>query len=154
MDRGEQESEQTSRRKVERAVATSTNHDELLLRFDEPAGSRAVVLDDDGRVALAYLLNGEDIVGDVWSRAPEAVDWKDRSQVPFLNPRSLCASEDVPRLSRHSSVRCAWFENGVEVTDGTLMARLEHGAKPGWSRLALRAGPLAKPLRKPTGHVP
>ena len=129
----------------------------VLLRFDEPSASRSVVLEDDGRVAYAYLLDEEAIVGDVWlynvAETPDSVDWKDQSKMPFLNPRSLCKSEDVPRLDPNSSIFCRWSKSGVEIAiDGVLMARLKHGAKPGWSRLALRAGPLAKPLESGAGE--
>ena len=46
-----------------------------------------------------------------------------------------------------ANVECRWFAVGAEVRiDGILMARLESGSKPGWSRLARCAGPLARPL--------
>ena len=129
----------------------SKTNDEVLLRFNESGSDRAVVLEDDGRVAYAYLLDGEDVVSDAWlynvADAPKTVDWDDQSQIPFLNPESFCDTEPAPRLTHKSSVECIWFEEGVEVViDGVLMARLEPGAKPGWSRLALRPGPLARPL--------
>ena len=133
----------------------SKTSDEVLQRFDEAGTGRAVVLEDDGRVAYAYLLDHEKVVCDVWlynvAAAPNAVDWNDESQMPFLNPQKFCKVEVVPRLAQQSSVECVWCEEGVEVIiDGVLMARLEPGAKPGWSRLALRPGPLAKPLESST----
>jgi hypothetical protein len=125
------------------------------LRFDEPGTARAVVLDDDGRVAYAYLLKDEEVVGDVWlynvDEAPETPPWKDPSQMPFLNPKSYCRLESVPRLQADSEVHCRWYKQGVEVSiDGIIVARLEEGAKPGWSRMAARPGPLAKPLESTT----
>jgi hypothetical protein len=95
----------------------------FLLRIDDAESDRAIVLEDDGRVAYAYLIIEGQMVGDVWlynvSPAPDVVDWKDASKIAV----------------------------GAEVRiGGILMARLEIGSKPGWSRLALCAGPLARPL--------
>ncbi|HEU4408221.1 MAG TPA: hypothetical protein VFS43_23365 [Polyangiaceae bacterium] len=132
-------------------MADSRVPSDLLLRFDAPDGRRAVVLEDDGRVAYAYLLQEESVVGDVWlynvAEAPTAVDWKDRSAMPFLNPKKFCAQANVPRLSETSKVECRWRESGVDVSvNGLLIARIDRGSKPGWSRGAGLAGPLAKPL--------
>lgn len=133
------------------AGSRMSTQSEVLLRIDEEGGTRALVLEDDGRVAYAYLLDEDKIVGDVWlynvEVTPEEVDWKDKSQMPFLNPRRFCKEATVPRLAAQVSVRCDWFERGVAVkVEGMLLARLEHGSKPGWSKLASRSGPLAKPL--------
>jgi hypothetical protein len=124
----------------------------VVLRFDEAGGSRAVVLEDDGRVAYAYLLEKNEIVGDVWlynvADSPEAVDWSDRSAMPFANPKRYCATERLPRLTEASNVRCSWSDRGVDIAvEGIDFARVEHGSKPGWSRLAAVPGPLANPLR-------
>jgi len=134
-------------------VDASTTSEGFLLRIDDADSGRAVVLDDDGRVAYAYLISNEKTVGDVWlynvAETPETVDWKDSSQMPFLNPRKYCRDEAAPRLHSRANVDCTFVEMGVEVRiDGILMARLETGSKPGWSRLALCAGPLARPLRE------
>jgi len=135
-------------------VGDSEKSSEALLRFEHPQGGLAVVLDDDDRVAYAYLIEDDQIVGDVWLynvlEPPETVNWEDTSAMPFLNPRDLCKSEKARRLTSQSSVQCAWFDTGVEVrVDGVLWARLERGSKPGWSRLAARPGPLAIPLNSP-----
>ena len=136
---------------------SKTTNEGTALRIDEPNGRRAIVLEDDGRVAYAYLLEGDEIVGDVWlynvAPTPETVNWRDRASTPFLNPRKYCAEESVPQLRGDSTVSCQWSEEGAEVTiDGVRMARLVRGSKPGWSRLAASPGPLARPLneeRKP-----
>jgi len=98
-----------------------------------------------------YLTEGEAVVGDVWLynavATPEAVNWKDRSQMPFLNPRNFCSAEKAPRISEQSMFRCEWSPDSVDIfIDDVRMARLTYGSKPGWSRLALCPGPLAKPL--------
>jgi hypothetical protein len=132
-------------------MAGGTTCGDVLLRFDEPGGRRHIVLDDDGRVAYAYLFEGEKCVSDVWlynvAQTPDIANWRDKSQLPFLNPRQYCRQEPTPRLTEGSSVVCRWFETGVDLElDGVPMARLQRGAKPGWSRFAACPGPLAKPL--------
>ena len=137
--------------------------DRTLLRFEAPGSDRAVVLEDDGRVAYAYLLDGGAIVADVWlynvAEAPEQRPWRDRSQppeMPFLNPREYCSVEAVRRLSDQSVVVCTWSADGVSVAvDGQELARLVRRSKPGWSRQAVRGGPLARPLSEaPSIHEP
>lgn len=124
---------------------------EVLLRFDEPDGNRSVVLEDDGRVAYAYLLEGDSVAGDVWlynvGEDPDAVDWRDRSAMPFRNPARYCTGETLPRLRADSEIDCSWSDQGVTVSiDGSVWARLKKGSKPGWSRAARLDGPLARPL--------
>jgi hypothetical protein len=124
---------------------------EITLRLEDEGSDRAVILDDDGRVAYAYLAVGETMIADVWLynvlETPEAVDWKDKTQMPFLNPRKFCTAERVSRISEHSVIRCDWSADRVDIfIDERWMARLMPGSTPGWSRLAGRAGPLAKPL--------
>lgn len=131
--------------------------DDLALRFDAPEGGRAVVLEDDGRVAYAYLLDDEKIVADVWlynvAPTPDEPEWRNPSRMPFLNPLGFCAPHAF-RLSRQTSVECRWLGDGtVEVVfDRVLFARLRHGSKPGWSRFAAQPGPLAKPLDDAPSH--
>jgi hypothetical protein len=120
------------------------------LGLKDEASARSVILDDDDRVAYAYLKVGEAMVADVWLynvlEPPEVASWKDKSQMPFLNPRQFCSAERVPRIRAHSALRCEWSSDRVDIfIDEKWMARLAPGSKPGWSRLALRAGPLAKP---------
>ncbi len=129
----------------------STPTNDVLLRFDAPDGRRSVVVEDDGRVAYAYLLQEEQIVGDVWlynvAQTPDEVDWKDRAAMPFLNPKSFCSSMPMNRLRSTSKVECRWRPIGADiVVDDILVARIDHGSKPGWSGGAAKEGPLAKPL--------
>jgi hypothetical protein len=126
-------------------------NEDLLLRFASPDSTLSLVLEDKGRVAYAYLLQDDRIVGDVWlynvAETPEEVDWRDPSHMPFLNPRRFCSDERIPPLTRSSNVSCCWLEDGVEVVaEGSLLARLRVGGRPGQSRLAGVAGPFAKPL--------
>lgn len=125
----------------------------LVLRFAAPNGPMSVVIEDDGRVAYAYLLDGARIVGDVWLynvvEAPEDEAWRTQERPPFLNPKRFCAS-GVARLHVSSPITCAWDADTVLVRVGDeVWARLWPGAKPGCSRFARQAGPLAKPLVPP-----
>lgn len=130
----------------------TSEFDEVLLSFDDPEGHRSVVLEDDGTVAYAYLLDGGAVVGDVWlynvGEDPININWQNQSSaIPFCNPKKYCTAEVLPRLQPDSEVACAWFANGVRISImGLLWAQLEPGSKPGWSRKARIAGPLAKPL--------
>jgi hypothetical protein len=110
-----------------------------------------VVIEDDGRVAYAYLRRGGEIVADVWlynvAATPEEPTWTDRSEVPYLNPRRYCTREEFPRITANTRVTCSVVSEQVEIrVEGQLIARLQPGIKPGWSRLARMNGPLAKPL--------
>lgn len=125
----------------------------VTLEFVEPGGSRRVILDDDGRVAYAYLFEREQIVGDVWlynvGETPEAIDWSNRDDLPFRNPKPYSADLPTKRL-REIEARCFWTKQGADITfDGVLFARLERGAMPGWSLNARVDGRLARVLPTP-----
>lgn len=120
--------------------------DESLIQCRSPGTRLSVMVERDARVAYAYILLGEDIVGDVWlynvRAPPQQVAWDDPSQMPFLNPR-----EYVVRLAPpppNAVVECMWKGRNAEILiDGILYARLEPGSKPGWSKMASKDGPLA-----------
>ncbi|MEQ1572432.1 MAG: hypothetical protein ABMA25_26900 [Ilumatobacteraceae bacterium] len=125
----------------------------MIRDVQSPDGRWSIVVEDDDRVAYAYLLDGQRIVGDVWlynvDLAPEDTDWKRQARRPFLQPRPFCLEVPFARLGEDSDVRARWTGDAVVVEiDGVVWARLASGSKPGWSRLAARAGPLAKPLRE------
>lgn len=108
-----------------------------------------MILEDDGRVAYAYLRDGAEIVSDVWlynvGANPSVVEWRDRSQMPFQNPASYCGDEALARLHAAVEVSCIWSPDSVEVSvDGAAWAVLEKGMRPGWSRNARVSGPLAR----------
>jgi hypothetical protein len=134
-------------------VGALTTNDGFLARFEDPMSGRAVILEDDNRVAYAYLMMGETIVSDVWlynvAAAPDTPEWSDASKMPFLNPSVYCSKDaSLPRLNKEVVVECAWTDAAVDVfLNDILAARLAEGAKPGWSRLAIKKGPLALPLQ-------
>lgn len=120
----------------------------VILQQGNPSDGRSVVLEDDGRTGYAYLLEGSHIVADLWlynvGPDPETVDVRDPTQLPFQNPRRFCAADSLPRLTHASTLLCRWSPTSVEVeVDGVLWARLDRGTRPGWSRGAAVAGPLA-----------
>ncbi len=115
----------------------------------------ALLVDDDGRTCYAYLLdeNGE-IVGDCWlynhGSAPVNNEWYDPKNMPFANTDTFVNSElmmEHEPIKSSKEVRVEWGQNGVDVfIRNQLFAHLRAGAKPGWSLLAAKDGPLARRL--------
>src|SRR6516225_6910523 len=110
----------------------------ILHRYDCEGLPFAVVVDDDDRVAYAYLLMDEKIVGDVWlyNRQPAQTreqEWKDRAKLPFLNPRDFILDIDVSPITEETPLRIAWVKSGsalrrVELfRDNELLAILAPG---------------------------
>ena len=111
----------------------------------------SVTVEDDARVAYAYLRRYGEIVADVWlynvAEPPNENAWLDKTQLPFLNPRKYCKQGVVERITQRSQISCTVVSEYVELSiDGQLIARLKPGVKPGWSRFAVIDGPLARPL--------
>ena len=116
-----------------------------------------MVVDDDGRVAYAYLLDANDrICGDVWLYnrciAPDEPEWRTRDNAPFANPASYAADCEAFRLAETGagfSVEWVREDTGFIAKlflRGELFAVLKEGETPGWARLAKKDGPLAKML--------
>lgn len=120
-----------------------------MLEYIDPLSDMSLVVEDDDRVAYAYLRQGTRIVGDVWlynvQATPDVVDWSNRALMPFLNPRKYVREE--PPIRVDSSICVSWTPTTAYVLRGdVLIARVEIGRRPGWSRQARIAGPLALPL--------
>jgi hypothetical protein len=111
-------------------------------------------IEDDGRVAYAYLYEGEDIIGDVWlynqHEPPQTSFWLPED-MPFLNPKEYLAKDaTIKPITLESEVRCEWTESkddglieaGIYICD-KFIAAVAVGAKPGWSVLVAKDGPLA-----------
>jgi hypothetical protein len=127
---------------------------DLMLEFASPCGTYRVTFDDDGKVAYAYLEQGEAILGDVWlfnrCETPDRSEWSARSKLPFANCRGYM--KDEGRVQEPVSLEDVTVE--WEYTDerprafvylfGDLVASLSEGEKPGFSRFASIDGPLAK----------
>ena len=128
----------------------------MLLEFRHAETGLAVVLDDDGRVAYAYLRAAEgDILGDVWLYnrvpSPEVADWSDPSQAPFPNPKTHARALDRPLPRSADDFSVQWMLDGeLLLADvhlhGALLARLSLGSAPGWNVLATLSGPCAQPF--------
>jgi hypothetical protein len=135
-----------------------SSEDGFTTRFVSSSDESAVIIEDDGRVAYAYLLDSNGtICSDVWlyNRCPAPVEpeWHDPANLPFANPASFMRESSrfaLPRSARDFIV--AWDNAGgvlvakIHLNDH-YFARLEAGAKPGWSTLAIKEGPLAQVLR-------
>jgi hypothetical protein len=128
----------------------------MLIKQTDDLSGHSAVFEDDGRVAYAYLLDGDEIVADVWLyncvAAPEQPEWRDPSKAPFLNPRGFASTEQFPPVADESEVAFSWSHETEGQTAlrlfirGDYHARLVHGSKPGWCKLAARNGPLASVL--------
>jgi hypothetical protein len=122
-----------------------------MLEFPHASTGCSLVIDDDGRVAYAYLRDPERaIIGDVWlyNRAAESADWADPSKLPFPNPPEFARPLDGP-LPGPGDLTVRWTADEVllladVLLRGELLARLSPGAQPGWNVLAMRDGPLAQ----------
>jgi hypothetical protein len=115
----------------------------------------SVVVDQDEKVAYAYLRHNGRIIGDVWlfnvQPTPAEPEWRDRRNAPFLNPADfVVASQWKPHVSSLEVTPTLGGDRelaNVQVkVEGRVLAVLKPGAKPGWSANAIKPGPLAKPL--------
>jgi hypothetical protein len=114
----------------------------------------SVLIRDDGRVAYAYLYEGQDIIGDVWlynqQDAPAISFWRDED-APFLNPKEYLSKDaTIKPIKDENEIRCEWTESkddglievGIYIRD-KFIAAVASGSKPGWSVLVAKDGPLA-----------
>ena len=66
-------------------MGDSRSSDTVIIQAESPDGKLSVVLEDDGDVAYAYLLEEGIVVGDVWlynvSQSPNTIDWSDPSAI-------------------------------------------------------------------------
>ncbi len=123
----------------------------ILMVRRAPDERYSVVIEDDGRVAYAYLRCGEEIVADVWlynrCAAPQEPEWKDRSRLPFANPVGFSKENEIGPIRSDADVNVQWDDGTARVyLHGRLWAILRRGEKPGCCLLATKSGPLAKPL--------
>lgn len=119
--------------------------------------SYSLVIEEDGRVAYAYLMNEEDIIGDIWlynqQSTPIKVNWEEIDDMPFLNPEEY-VKVNIPPVVNEDEIRLQWVPNDsdnlVKEVDifirQKLVAKLSPGSTPGWSTVVIKDGPLAKVL--------
>jgi hypothetical protein len=118
-------------------------------------GNYSVLIEDDGRVAYAFLMEYGDVIGDVWlyNQLPAPLDsnWVNQ-QVPYLNPAEYLGKDAfIAPLKNEREIRCEWL---ASTTDGSIevgiyirnrfIAQITSGSKPGWSVLVVKDGPLAQ----------
>ena len=124
--------------------------------FVSPCGEFKLTIDDDSKVAYAYLKKGATIIGDVWlynrCPTPEQPEWKDRRNLPFANCREFTLKEGrFDKAVPLDDVRVEWQYSGRQpralvFLRGDLVASVAANEKPGHSRFASKDGPLAKVL--------
>lgn len=116
----------------------------------------SVVVEDDSKVAYAYLFKGSEVIGDVWlynqASTPLIAKW-DKKNLPFLNPNEF-VKEHISPIVNDSEVTVVWyftyvgeFESVLIYIHGKLTAKLSIGSMPGWSRCVLKDGPLGLELK-------
>ncbi len=123
----------------------------ILMIKTSPDDRYSVIIEDDGRVAYAYLRADDIVVSDVWlynrCEAPLKAEWRDRTKLPFANPLGFGSENKLGPILSEDDVNIQWGGDTVWIhIHGLLWAVLNSGEKPGCCRLALRDGPLAKLL--------
>jgi hypothetical protein len=129
---------------------------EIFLQVASPDGRYVCIIEDNGVVAYAYLMQDKKILSDLWlynqAATPEFPEWKNRTSPPFLNSAEYV---DEHRMSApimtSSQVRVDWhFDQarelvGIEIwLHGIHYGRLTLTSKPGATLAAKKDGPLAK----------
>lgn len=122
-----------------------------------PDADFVVVVECDGRVAFAYLLDEDEVVADVWLYNVQSAS-PQRSELQGQAPRNdaACVAPDLelsPPLQDEEDCRIEWTLNeygAVSKADlsirGRLYARLSPGVKPGWCLAAKIDSSLARTL--------
>jgi hypothetical protein len=130
----------------------------LLHEFTCDDGLHKCVVEDNGRVAYAYLIRDNKMIGDLWlynqAESPAEPEWRDRTKMPFLNPASFVDVGTMAEpLQSSDDIAAEWELGGDGVA--TKLALYLHGqlygilapmVKPGWCIAVLKDGPLAKRL--------
>lgn len=131
----------------------------FLREFPNVESGCSVIFDDDGRVAYAYFLdNKRKVVGDVWiynrCEAAAEPEWTVPNLAPFANPMGYAAShENFSPTADISDIRVDWeYDCGGRLVAfiyirNSLAAALAGGARPGWSALAAKDGPIARTMK-------
>jgi hypothetical protein len=114
----------------------------------------SVIVEDDDTVAYAYLLDCGRIVSDVWlynhGPAPKIAPWRTGTEMPFPNPVEYLINSDATPIPPPESVDVSWPADDLSVMEVTVriagepVAWLAPDAKPGWSALVRRDGPVAR----------
>ena len=142
-------------------LTTLTMTKGILFKFNCPDDRFAVAIDDDGRVAYAYLLKLDEMCADVWlynrCETPEEPEWLMGPELlPFANSREYVKDDSykiLPVTEDDFDVHYEFNEDDefarayIYIKD-KLIASLAEGEKPGYSNLVSKSGPLAKKMSK------
>lgn len=116
----------------------------------------SVLIEADERVSYGYLLKGKEIIGDVWlfniMSTPVNVDWRNKEEMPFLNPIGLAQTQQVKLSSTDlQDIEVEWaYDNTTDIVTASIYLRMElfavlqSNALPGWCINAKKNGPLSK----------
>jgi hypothetical protein len=115
-------------------------------------GNSTVVVEDDGNVCYAYLIQQGSIVSDVWlynhGTAPLLPPWKSPdARPPFQNSSEFLLDPQPMGIPSPEELSVVWdTEEGhvVVCLSNVPLAWLTEGAKPGWSARVKRDGPVAQ----------
>lgn len=129
---------------------------EVLLEYRNQELDAKLVIDDDGKVAYAYLIVEDSIVSDVWlynvGDPPEGPEWPDPEKMPFSNPAEFVSNEMFAPLAGADEISLSWESRSAHVQQVTITLRgqvhaiLRPGSKPGWCRLSAKASPIGRPI--------
>ena len=148
----------TGSRKGNRGASMNDKMSTLFHQLECEDGLHRCIIEDNGRVAYAYLVKGNTTVGDLWlynqAESPIEPEWRDRTKMPFLNPVSFVDSVSMAQpLKTSDDLAVVWEldQDGIVTKAklflfGQLYGVLAPLAKPGWCIAALKDGPLAKTL--------
>ena len=127
---------------------------ELTLNFKSYCGNYSLTFEDNGKVSYAYLKKGNEIQGDVWlynrCMAPDVSEWSDKKNIPFANCSGFISVKGtITTPVCPSDVLVDWEsdENGpvayIYLFEELIGVVGVHD-KPGYSRYAIKNGPVAK----------
>lgn len=128
--------------------------------FFSSDSKRSLVIEDDGKVAYAYMCDeGDQIIGDVWlfnrGDAPKEPEWRDRTKAPFANPADYVLEVQFSPPIDLNEFSIVWEMGERYVAKiflrNKIFATLADNEKPGKAILAKKNGPLAGVLSIESG---
>lgn len=138
-------------------MAGFSDKEGIFAKFECENLLRFVVIEDNGLVCYAYMLDSEgEVRSDVWLynrlKTPADPAWTSIENAPFANCYALARNDCHFSLpDNEHSFKVSWNSGGGAVCadiylNGLLIGRLRDGAKPGWALMAVQDGPPARAL--------